>query len=161
MKLKKGQRVTCNIDGTLIKDAKIQKENGKFYICQNEINRSISKDKLGYEYSWCIGRGTKEDLKYFKVTDLKLLPYTIENIDYPDIIENETGRMKVLARINDLVFVSYLSEFNDSFSCPFLISELKRRGFKPVWSEEDQNVKDAIELLKKKGKIKDGQILED
>jgi len=71
--LKHGDRVTCEIGPDKILDAKISiNKNKRVYICQNERNGGAANDKLGYKYSWGIGK-----LKDFydgglDVTNLKL-----------------------------------------------------------------------------------------
>ena len=61
---------------------------------------------------------------------------TIEDIDYPDIIESEDGKRKVLGRLNDVVFVSEISFFDIADNDQFLVSELKENGYKIVKEEE-------------------------
>ena len=49
-----GKSITCYL-GTakdFVPDAKIQKENGHYYICQNIRDGIICSDKFGYNYSW-------------------------------------------------------------------------------------------------------------
>lgn len=75
--LKHGTRVTCEIEGTKIDDAKIAIENERYFICQNLEEGSEVEDKLGYKYSWLFGRPEtdkelKEKIDYFKVTNLKI-----------------------------------------------------------------------------------------
>ncbi|RKY68398.1 MAG: hypothetical protein DRP97_06370 [Candidatus Latescibacterota bacterium] len=71
--MKKGDRVRCKIDGTPVNDAKIQEENGRFYICQNERDGFECEDKLGYDYSWGIDDGSKNAIRDAGVTDFCLL----------------------------------------------------------------------------------------
>ena len=66
---------------------------------------------------------------------LELVTKTIENVDYPDIIENGEDKRKVLGRLNDLVFVSISNDFNVAGS-ERTISELKEFGYKIVQEEE-------------------------
>lgn len=51
-KVPPGTRITCTIDGIPIDDAKVQKQGGQYYICQNKKDGSSCRDKLGYKYSW-------------------------------------------------------------------------------------------------------------
>jgi len=68
-----GKKVTCKIEGTIINDAKIQKNGAKYYICQNIKNGSLAKDLLSYNYSWSIETGSSINLKKNHITDLKLV----------------------------------------------------------------------------------------
>ncbi len=49
-----GKRVTCEIDGEYIDDAKIVVEADRIYVCQNKRLGSSPKNKVGYEKGWCI-----------------------------------------------------------------------------------------------------------
>ena len=76
MKLLHGTKVTCEIDGTKITDAKISRNaNGDFFICQNKcLSVVTAENKLGYKYSWLIYKGSVGDLEANEVTNLKLKP---------------------------------------------------------------------------------------
>ena len=146
MKFKVGQKVRC-VEGR--GDSGSGWELGKVFTI-----KSTYDDKHYPMYAGASGLGVFGD-------HLELATKTIEDVDYPDIIEVRGGKHKVLARINDLVFMSYEYDFNSSFSS-YTISELKELDFKIVQEEveEDQDVEDAIKLLEEKGKLKDGKILE-
>lgn len=49
-----GKRVTCEIEGDKIDDAKIAVEGDEVFICQNVKNGDNANNKLGYYYSWSI-----------------------------------------------------------------------------------------------------------
>ena len=51
-KLKEGQKVICTIDNQVITDAKVHREHGFWYICQNVIEGITAGYTLGYDYSW-------------------------------------------------------------------------------------------------------------
>jgi len=74
-------------------------------------------------------------------------PKTIENVDYPDIIENEIGKRKVFGNLNGLVFVSMPNDF-DAVGIERTISKLKKEGFQVVQPEPPEKPKDdkAISL---------------
>jgi len=69
MKLRKGMRVRCKIGGKDVTDAKIQEENGEFYICNNVISGDPCVKKMGYRFSWNIGDGSESFLKAADVSD--------------------------------------------------------------------------------------------
>ena len=56
-----GRKVTCEIKGIKIEDAKIAVEEDYVFVCQNEKDGLNADDKLGYDYSLPISR---EDWKY-------------------------------------------------------------------------------------------------
>jgi len=150
-KFKVGQKVRCVIN-TGGEAAGSSWELGRvFTITKIDENKSCPNATAYYDF---YDRLVFED-------HLEAVAKTIEDVDYPDIIEVRGGKHKVLARINDLVFMSYEYDFNSSFSS-YTISELKENGYKIVQEEveEDQDVEDAIKLLEEKGKLKDGKILE-
>lgn len=54
--LKHGMRVRCKIDGVQVDDAKLSVDaDGQVYVCQDVADGADAEDKLGYEYSWCLG----------------------------------------------------------------------------------------------------------
>jgi len=56
-----GDFVTCEIDGRKISNARIfvYDENSAF-ICQNDMDGSISPDMLGFKYAWSINGRSSE-----------------------------------------------------------------------------------------------------
>lgn len=50
---------------------RVQKESGYLYLCQNILNGSECRNKLGFNYSWSIGEGI--DLKKYEITDFKII----------------------------------------------------------------------------------------
>lgn len=49
----------------------VQNESGCFYLCQNTLNGSECRQKLGFNHSWRIGDGI--DLKKYGITDFKII----------------------------------------------------------------------------------------
>jgi len=143
MKFKVGQKVRC-VEGR--GDSGSGWELGKVFTI-----KSTYDDKHYPMYAGASGLGVFGD-------HLELATKTIEDVDYPDIIESGNCKRKVLGRINDLAFVSIANDF-DITGGHYTISELKKYNFKIV-QEEDKEVEDAIKLLEEKGKLKDGKILE-
>ena len=70
-----GKKVTCKINGKIIKDARLQMVGDQYYICNNIVNgQNLSADlKLGYRFDWCISNGTAEDLHNNSIFNLKLV----------------------------------------------------------------------------------------
>lgn len=80
-KFKHGQRVTCEIEGKKIDDAKIIIDSdGSIFICHKKKCGFITAAKFGYKYSFCIF-ADKDGVLNNRVTNLKFLPRTKEKIE--------------------------------------------------------------------------------
>ena len=77
-----GKKCTCFIKGVKIEDARIQKEYDEFFICQNELIGAYCEDTLGYEFSWRIDNGGKEDWNDNNVKKLRIVE---EPKEYPQL----------------------------------------------------------------------------
>ena len=100
MWFKHGQRVTCTISGMRIDDARISIDPSceNVFICQNLKDGQDAPDKLGYRYSWTIGKnGTWPDSgEYTNVTNLKVIDGFYPQVG--DIVILNSGQeRKVLA----------------------------------------------------------------
>jgi len=51
-----GDRVTCEIKGKKIKDARLsyEEETDSWYVCQDKMAGSVAYEKFGYEFSWFV-----------------------------------------------------------------------------------------------------------
>ena len=58
------------IDGLLISNGRIQLYGGSYYLCQNECNGLACPDRMGYKYSWGLGKASDDDLLDARVEDL-------------------------------------------------------------------------------------------
>lgn len=56
-----GSGFTGSINGTTL-SGRIQKQDGTFYLCQNEKEGFSCMDKLGFSYSYSVENGTPTDL---------------------------------------------------------------------------------------------------
>lgn len=80
-RFKHGQRVTCEIEGKKIDDAKIIIDSdGSIFICHKKKCGFITAAKFGYKYSFCIF-ADKDGVLNNRVTNLKFLPRTKEKIE--------------------------------------------------------------------------------
>jgi len=80
IKLKAGMNVTCTIDETHIPKAKIQLQDGMFFICQNKKNGSMCIDRMGFSYSWAIGTEKTRDILFpDEVKNLRVVPNNGKN----------------------------------------------------------------------------------
>ena len=132
MKLLHGMRVTCEIAGWEITDAKISKNaNGRFYICQNKYPGVVTaENKLGYKYSWEIGSESVADSKLYDVTNLRPAKdiSDIKSYEVGDILVDEDGdRRKVLGICGLVVILSAHDDF-ETVGWPRTTRELMKGG---------------------------------
>jgi hypothetical protein len=144
-----GQRVTCKINGVDIKDAKMQREGDRWFICQNLINYNSCENTLGYKYSYDIANGSGfaraysgvEDLKKNNNMDLKPFKETLEDVEEGDILIDDYGNKRlVLGRAGRMVWLSNNDE-EPILICnayAHTIRQLKKKGFK--FEEEKEEV---------------------
>ena len=126
MKFKHNQKVTCEIDGTKITDAKISiDKDGTPYICQNEEDGSWAEDRLGYKYSWSLNK----DFTDGNVTNLKPFKKTIRDVEIGDILIRDGEEQMVLDVREKIIGLSEYYDFN-SFCNFYTFEELERYGYK-------------------------------
>lgn len=119
----KGLNFKANIDGTP-SEGKIQVENGKVYLCQDKQDGEDCQDKLGFMYSWTIGKGSPEDMKEIcvNVTDFEIVPRDQETYQdwqvgdrcYQPDEDDYIGIMEVIFRSGELVV---LKDENNEVLC--------------------------------------------
>ena len=81
MKYIHGQRVTCEIWGVKIDDAKISiDENDDVYICQDIKYGECVANNFGYKYSWGINKGTDVNLRVNGITNLRPIERTLRDM---------------------------------------------------------------------------------
>ena len=82
-KLRKGQKVTCAINGVPIHDCTVEVDSKGFvYVCQDKKDGSRCRDKHGHRYSWVVHNPTEpgsrgdptRSLRAYGVTDVKPVP---------------------------------------------------------------------------------------
>ena len=153
MKLLHGTKVTCEIEGKKITDAKISKEgDGSFYICQNKKEGVTAENKLGYNYSWCIVSGSPDDLKRYSVTNLRPVKDISDISIYQvgDILVDEySSRCKVLG-VCGLVVIISTSDFERASSSPYTTQELEEEGYYFENSEDTLIGKELTKTIKGK-----------
>ena len=132
MKLIHGTKVTCEIEGKKITDAKISRNaNGDFFICQNKcLSVVTAENKLGYKYSWLIYKGSVGDLEANEVTNLKIVGKhkdisDISSYEVGDILVDENGdRRKVLGICDLIIMLSWSSDFERASPLLYTTQEL-------------------------------------
>jgi hypothetical protein len=164
MQFTHGQRVTCEIQGKKVTDARISiDEDGTPYICQNEINGLNTDTKLGYKYSWRL----TEDFTHLSVTNLK--PLTLAEKDIGDITSYEVGdilynkdikcKRKVLGICGLVVFLSYSPDLNQHYG-GYTVEQIKKDGWSFL-TETPKTVVTKEEIAQWKGvRVEDLEIKE-
>ena len=122
--MKHNQKVTCEIEGTKITDARISiNEYGVPYICQNEKDGAHANNKLGYKYSWQLN-------KYFTAYDvinLRPLEKDWDTLQIGDEIKNLHGKRTVLGVCGRVIFISWEGD-KDRYSSGGIKEELIKEG---------------------------------
>ena len=116
--------VTCEIGGKKIEDARLSiDEDGRVYICQNEMSGSKGDELFGYTYSWFFAYkgGYYEDwsdVKNIHSVEEKAL----DNLEVGDVLANDDGYSLTIEGL------SYYGTNQGYFSAGYL----KRIGYKIV-----------------------------
>lgn len=148
--MKHGDKVTCEIQGTKITDARISiNKNGRRYICQNEIDGADAYDKLGYKYSWCFNKDNPEK---DGVTNLKLAHKTLDDIGVGDVLVKDGEEYPVLMRSGQVVMLGCKEDYGYSALFPKTIDELKYYGYtlkqdEPVKAPKEMTVAEVAKAL--------------
>ncbi len=108
-RLGEGARVETEIEETVIKDARLHKEDDYWYICQNKYDGSSCEDKLDYKYSYVVKHeGDAGDISY-----LKPLKKTLYNLEKGDVVEDRYGQYKIMVVVNGCYLLSESDEFDN------------------------------------------------
>ena len=139
-RFKHGQRVTCEIDGVKIDDAKISiNKSEDVYICQNVKDGGHAEDRFSYKYSWFFLRKNEEysdGLEY--VTSLIFPLRTIDDLQEGDVVLSKNGgERKALGVCGEVYFLSCLNDFKIASGDCFTLEEIKKEGYTLKQEEED------------------------
>ena len=153
MELKHGMKVTCEIEGKEITDAKISKDaDGSFFICQDKKRGTGAENKLGYKYSWEIGSESVADSKLYDVTNLRPAKdiSDIKSYEVGDILVDEDGDRRKVLGICGLVVIISTSDFERASSSPYTTQELEEEGYYFENSEDTLIGKELTQTIKGK-----------
>lgn len=151
-KFKHGQRVTCEIKGDIIEDAKISIDYyGMIYICQNKMEGDEPEDKLGYKYGWKI---TYKKVEFFdgkeSVKNLQFHPRTIDDLEEGDVVVDTDGcEQKVLGICGNVYFLSEENEFTKVDEYYYTTQELEDNGYTLKQEEEKLEFREPTEAESK------------
>lgn len=145
-RFKHGQRVTCEIDGKKVDDAKIAiDEYGSIFICQNKIYGCATSAKFGYKCSFCIF-ADKDGVLNDRVTNLKFLPRTLDDIEEGDVVVDKYGdERKVLGACGEVYFLSRWDNFKKAIGDCCTLEEIKQAGY-TLKQEEEEPEEGKLEL---------------
>jgi len=144
-KFKHGDRVTCEIMGKYIEDARINLNHEFPTICQDIIGGGEKCDHLGYNLTYSF-----RDIDDIK--NLKLKEKTLDNLEVGDILVGKYGDKKVLGICGLVYFLSNSDQF-DATDSNYTIQEIRKRFTlkKEEYQEEPEELTMA-ELEKEMGR---------
>jgi hypothetical protein len=151
MQFKHGQKVTCEIHGVKITDAKISiGKYGKPCICQNRKDGFNADDKLGYKYSWVLSA----DFTCGGVTNLKPVNKTLNELETGDtVIDEEGDEYFVMGVAGKMVWLS--DDENEAtstaYTTPYTLKELERLEYKVKGEEPEVTELSMDEIADKFG----------
>ena len=150
-KFKHGDRVTCEIEGKFIEDARISIDmSGAMYLCQSEfLTVDENADNMfGHSDSTAIYWATC--LYYYNV---KLKEKTLDNLEVGDILVGVYGNKKVLGICGLVYFLSRTGNFNEAERL-YTIEEIKHmHTLKQQDEPEELTMAELEEELGRKVKI--------
>ena len=151
MKYQHNQKVTCEIDGTKITDARISiNDDGQPYICQNEKKGSNANNKLGYKYSWRL----EEDFTDGFFKNLRSTEKTFENPEVGDEYKDKDGDSRFVLGVCGRVI--FLSNYNDKDHYPdgYTKEDLTKYDYTIVQDEPEEEIEEITidEVCKRLGK---------
>jgi len=112
--MKHNQKVTCEIEGTKITDARISiNKDGTPFICQNKQLGAHADDRLGYKYSWMLNR----DFTHSSVKNLRPFEKEWDTLQIGDEIENILGKRTVLGVCGRVIFLSWPGDKDRYYGC--------------------------------------------
>mgnify|MGYP003532267889 FL=1 len=127
-----GNRCIVSIEGTVITDAKLQKENGNWFICQNVRKGVDCADKLGYKYSWAV----YNDISASEIGYLK--PYEVKYKEGDVLVDLDGNKRMVLGVCGGVHLMSDCDDFK-TYDNGFTKEELDELGYKLFQEEEKKD----------------------
>ena len=138
----KGRRFQAKIYGIPVA-GRIQVEGDRVFLCQNTMNGADAHDKLGYRYSWCVGKGIVSEIARADVTDFRLPPTTREEAE--TFKDWQAGDRVIYSRCSTNVFevifrsgeFVVLKNMRGRLHAMYTCDELYNYGFRLVPPEQD------------------------
>jgi len=150
-KFKHGQRVTCEIEGVKIDDAKISIDfDGTVSICQNISSYYHVQNTLGYKRSYRILYKDMDFNGNSHVSDIKLLARTLDDLEEGDVIMDDSGdEVMILGICSKMHFVSEINNFKFADGLGYTLDELKNDGYTLKQEEEKLEFREPTEEERK------------
>lgn len=101
-------KITCTIERREILDAKIAIEGSGIYICQNCVDGTQPRDRLGYRYAWSVCSGLKDN----QVTNVKILSSPLSFKIGTLLIDKNKNKRKILDICQNIYYLSKINKFN-------------------------------------------------
>lgn len=173
--LRDGMEFTCKILGCDVKRGFVAIEDGRVYLCQDDMIGEAPRDKRGFEYGWDVGSTWNHCLleSATSVTDFVITDDSNIVFRAGDIITKDGGISYALVLFANEYMVARscagstpdIEKLKDKDASEGLLScaELKRRGWKRYVPEtvSDEDVEEAIKTLETAGRIVDGKVVTD
>lgn len=150
--LDKGRKFSAKINNCPV-SGKIQVEDGKYFLCQNNHCGDPASNKLGYSFSWTVLSGSLEDIKTCQVTELLLPPVTAEEIEAyknfreDDVLVNRcsSAEQKIVKKFGDLVLNIVTGIHGETEGVVYTCEELYRKGWRlKIEPTEEESVEMSI-----------------
>lgn len=131
-------------------EGRIQLEDGKYYLCQNERAGASCSDKLGYKFSWSVESGSVKHLLGNGVENLKVQGWTEKKID--ELKDFQIGDELTSPRTYNRVIVAkfgerFLLADTDDGNCKLLTAqELYDDGWRLNIEPEEDEEPETVEL---------------
>lgn len=135
MKYTHGQKVTCEMDGMKIKDAKVSiNKNGTIHVCQDiKSGTNEAENMFGYKHSW-------------RIKNVSNLRPAEKSFDYPEVgdeyVERDGDSRFVLGVAGRVIFLS-ASYDKDKFIQGYTKEELIRDGYT---IKQDTPIEEVLEF---------------
>jgi len=142
---------TAEIEGTKT-SGKVQYEDGRYYLCQNDNDGAYCRNKKGFKYSWFVnGCGEINNLKFIKVEKL-------EEWKENDVIESDGIAFMIVAVKNDRKMILE-DTVNKLHLSQMTIEEHKKQGWKKVQPIPTVSQKELEESYKKINNLKEIKVI--
>jgi hypothetical protein len=145
-KFKHDQRVTCEINGVKIDDAKISIDNdGMIYICQNYVDGGTTINKLGYKFTYYTSISEESDDlddRVYRIKNIHFLPRTLDDLEEGDVLVDVAGdgyEKTVLGVCGKVFFLSQTFS-HESFDTGYTVEDLKIYGWTIKQEQQEEEI---------------------
>jgi len=157
--MKKGDRFSCKIEG-ISAEGVVQREDGEYFLCQNVKDGKYCGNKLDFDYSWCVCKGTAIDLDENRVTEFKIVSrveFKLNEVQTEGedvmaeakVISIRDDVAKVFEKTEDAVVVSKYMRYEDLGVQGFMTELLLEQNKVSILEEAEKRQEEAEEKANK------------